>query len=123
MPRRHSRQTVYRVEGNYYSMVGPQPDRLRLDSKLRVACDQIDHYQGGHGRGFVLDAMWRVDEDRLATEAEIKQLASQDVPGNPLRDFGQFRVVTLAMCGGELLAYRPKYALYYLWWVRYAVLK
>jgi hypothetical protein len=67
--------------------------------------------------------MWRVDEDRLATEAEIRQLASQDVPGNPLRDFGQFRVVTLAMCGSELLAYRPKYTLHYLWWVRRAVFK
>lgn len=117
MPSRHRDQTIYCIGSRYYSMVGPHPDQLRLDSTFRAACDEIEHYQGGRSRGYVMDAMWRVEQDRFATEQEVQRLTSTDVRSNPLGLFGQFRVISLAQCGGEHLKYRPKHRLHYLWWV------
>ncbi len=117
MPSRHGDQTIYCIAGRYYSMVGPHPSQLRHGSEFRAACDELDHYQGGYGRGFVIDAMWRVEQDRLATKYEVERLTSTTTKSNPLASFGQFRILTLVQCRGGHLDYRPKHRLRYLWWV------
>ena len=125
MPSRHSKQTVYRIDNRYFSIVGVHPDSLGIGSLFRAACDHIEGYQGGNSgtSGYVTDAMWRVVQDCFATEAEVKLLTAAHVIYNPLSEFRQFRVIGLHQCSAPLMTYRQKYRLRYLWWTAVEVRK
>ena len=116
MPSRHAQSTVYLILGRYYVIAGSEhPPSLRVGSVLRAACDQIDDYQPG--LGYVGDALWRVEESRLAYQKEcadlrlmFEQLHSRQEPP------GQYRVVCLAMRRRDAaFGLRVKYRLQYLW--------